>query len=73
MSVLSILMSGLGLGISLFPYVVIDRLSVLDAAASTPTMVVVLIGVSITMPLIIAYSIFSYWVFRGKAKDLVYG
>ena len=73
MSVLSILMSGLGLGISLFPYVVIDRLSVLDAAASTPTMVVVLIGVGMTMPLIIAYSIFAYWVFRGKAKDLVYG
>lgn len=49
-------------GDEFFPYVVLDRLSVSDAAAGTPTMAVVLIGVGITMPLSIAYSIFAYWV-----------
>ena len=73
LTAVSLMMSATGLGISLFPYVVIDRLHVLDAAASTPTLVVTLIGVAITVPMITAYSIFSYWVFRGKAKDLVYG
>lgn len=72
-SVVAMVLTALGLGISLFPYVVIDQLTVTQAATSTPTMVVTLIGVGITMPMIIAYSIFAYWVFRGKAKNLVYG
>lgn len=73
LTVLALLLSAVGLGISLFPYVVIDQLTVTQAAASTPTLVVTLIGVSITVPMIVAYSIFAYWVFRGKAKGLVYG
>lgn len=66
-------MSGLGLAISLFPDVVIGRLTVVEAAASTPTLVVTLIGVAMTIPMIIAYSIFAYKVFSGKAKPLIYG
>lgn len=73
LSVVAMVLTALGLGISLFPYVVIDQLTVTQASTSTPTMVVTLIGVAITMPMIIGYSIFAYWVFRGKAKDLVYG
>lgn len=73
MSVCTILLTGLGLGISIFPDIVLDRMNVFEAVTTTPTMVVVLIGVLITMPMIIAYSIFAYWVFRGKAKGLTYG
>lgn len=63
----------IGLGISLFPYAVIGQLTAWQAAASTPTLVVVLIGLAITMPCIIAYTIFAYWAFRGKATHLTYG
>ncbi|STZ75476.1 cytochrome d ubiquinol oxidase subunit II [Bergeriella denitrificans] len=70
---LSLVLCALGLGISLFPYAVIGRLDVWEAAASTPTLAVTLIGVSVTVPCIIAYSIFSYWAFRGKASNLKYG
>ncbi|MGB4882312.1 MAG: cytochrome d ubiquinol oxidase subunit II [Neisseria sp.] len=62
----------IGLGISLFPYVVIDRLTIWEAASATPSLIFTLVGVCITVPMIIGYSIFSYWVFRGKVKELTY-
>lgn len=69
----ALMCTGLGLAISLFPYVVIGRLSILEATVSMPTLVVTLIGVAVTVPMIIAYSIFAYRVFGGKAKPLIYG
>ncbi|WP_274584409.1 cytochrome d ubiquinol oxidase subunit II [Neisseria leonii] len=71
--VLSLVLCALGLGISLYPYAVIGQLTVWEAAASVPTLAVTLIGVSVTVPFIIAYSIFAYWAFRGKAGELHYG
>lgn len=69
----ALVLCALGLGISLFPYAVIGKLDIWQAAASTPTLAVTLIGVCITVPCIIAYSIFAYWAFRGKADHLTYG
>ena len=71
--VMTLVLCALGLGISIFPYAVIGQLTIWESAASVPTLVVTLIGVSITVPFIIAYSIFSYWAFRGKATELTYG
>ncbi len=70
--VAALVLCALGLGISLFPYVVLGRLDVWQAAASVPAMVVTLIGVAVTVPMIAAYNIFAYWVFRGKAGVLSY-
>ncbi|NOL49679.1 cytochrome d ubiquinol oxidase subunit II [Pelistega europaea] len=72
LTVFVLVLCALGLAISVFPYAVIDKLTVWEAAASTPTLVVTLIGVCITVPIILAYSIFAYWVFRGKASTLKY-
>ncbi len=73
LAVSALILCALGLGISVFPYAVIGQLTVWEAAASVPTLVVTLIGVCITVPCIIAYSIFAYWTFRGKATALTYG
>ena len=62
----------LGLAYSLYPYVVIDRLTIWQAASSPAALKVILIGVSISMPAIAAYTAFSYRVFRGKATNLRY-
>jgi len=62
----------LGLAYSLFPYVVIDRLTFWDAAAHPSSLKVVLIGALIVLPFIIAYTAFSYYVFRGKARPGLY-
>lgn len=68
----SLVLCAVGLGISLFPYVVIKQLTVWEAAAAMDSLIVTLIGVCITVPMIIAYSIFAFWVFRGKTKQLNY-
>jgi len=62
----------LGLAYSLFPYVVIDRLTIWQAAAHPSSLKFVLVGALIVVPLIIAYSAFSQYVFRGKARAGLY-
>jgi cytochrome bd ubiquinol oxidase subunit II len=61
-----------GLAYSLFPYVVIDRITIWEAAAHPSSLMVVLIGALIVLPAIIGYTIFSYRVFRGKAPADLY-
>jgi cytochrome bd ubiquinol oxidase subunit II len=62
-----------GLAYSTYPYVVIDRLTMWQAASSPEALEVTLIGVCISVPAIAAYTVFSYRVFRGKATELRYG
>jgi cytochrome bd ubiquinol oxidase subunit II len=57
-----------GLAYSLFPYVVMDRLTIWDAAAHDSALGFMLIGTAIVLPFIIGYTAFSYRVFRGKAS-----
>ena len=62
----------LGLAYSLYPYVVIDRLTIWEAASSPAALKVILFGVCISVPAIAAYTVFAYRVFRGKATELKY-
>jgi cytochrome d ubiquinol oxidase subunit II len=72
-TVLVCVMAALGLAYSLYPYVVLDRLTVWEAAASTASLTFVLVGVALVLPFTFAYTIFVYRVFRGKATSLSYG
>jgi cytochrome d ubiquinol oxidase subunit II len=60
------------LAYSIYPFVVIDRLTLWQAASSTAALKVILVGVCISVPAIAAYTVFSYWVFRGKTGELRY-
>jgi cytochrome d ubiquinol oxidase subunit II len=62
----------LGLAYSLYPYVVIDRLTIWQAASSPAALKVILAGVCISVPAIAAYTVFSYRVFGGKTGELRY-
>ena len=64
--------SFLGLAYSLYPYVVIDKLTIWEAAAHPSSLKVVLVGAAIVLPFIVAYTAISYRVFRGKAKAGLY-
>jgi cytochrome d ubiquinol oxidase subunit II len=66
------LLGAIGLAYSLFPYVVMDRLTLWQAASATESLAVILVGCAITVPAIIGYTIFSYRVFWGKARELTY-
>jgi cytochrome d ubiquinol oxidase subunit II len=57
----------LGLAYSLFPYVVIDRLTIWEAAAHPSALVFILVGTAIVLPFILGYTFWSYRIFRGKA------
>ena len=63
----------IGLAYSLFPYVVIDRMTIWEAAAHPSALVFVLVGTLIVLPFIIGYTIYAYRVFRGKAHADDYG
>jgi len=67
-----LLLGFLGLAYSIYPYVVIDRLTIWDAASSPAALKFIGVGVAITVPMIAGYTIFSYRVFRGKTGELKY-
>ena len=55
-----------GLGVSMWPYVVPDQVTIWDAAAPERSQVFMLWGTAFIMPMILAYTGWAYWVFRGK-------
>ncbi len=65
--------SYLGLAISLWPNIVPHRYSLWDAAASESTQAFLLVGTLALLPVILMYTGWSYWVFRGKVTtDIKY-
>ena len=58
-----------GLGVTIWPNVVPPDVTIWDAAAPHRSQVFMLIGVAITMPLIVGYTAWAYWVFRGKVGE----
>ncbi|WP_372526449.1 cytochrome d ubiquinol oxidase subunit II [Piscinibacter sp.] len=62
----------LGLAYSIYPYVVLDQLTIWQAASSPEALKVILVGTCISVPAIAGYTVFSYRVFRGKTGELKY-
>ena len=63
------LLGMIGLGISMFPYVVPDEVTIWDAATHPSSQAFMLVGTLFIVPLIIGYTAWAYWVFRGKVGD----
>jgi len=55
-----------GIGVSFYPYIVPPTLTIWQAAAPDESLRFALYGAVILIPVILAYSAYSYWVFRGK-------
>ncbi len=67
--ILSLLLFGLsyaGLGISMYPYIVPRSITIWQAAAPENSQIFMLVGVAILVPIILIYTGWAYWVFRGK-------
>jgi cytochrome bd ubiquinol oxidase subunit II len=62
----------IGLAYSIFPYVVVDRMTIWDAAAHPSALQFMFWGAAIVLPLIFAYTVFAYRVFRGKVREALY-
>jgi cytochrome bd ubiquinol oxidase subunit II len=61
-----------GLAYSLFPWLVIDQITIWQAASAPEAMGVILLGAAVVLPMIVAYTVFSYRVFWGKSTALKY-
>jgi cytochrome d ubiquinol oxidase subunit II len=62
----------LGLAYSLFPYLVLDRITVWSAASAPESLQIILWGAVVVVPTIFLYTVFVYRVFWGKAEALSY-
>ncbi len=67
-SVAIFVLSYIGLGVSFFPNLVPPSLTIVDAAAPASSLKFLLVGASVLIPMILAYTAYSYWVFRGKVR-----
>jgi cytochrome d ubiquinol oxidase subunit II len=63
------LLGFLGLVISNVPYLVPPTITVWDAAAVPESQIFMLVGVLILLPMILGYTVFVYWTFRGKVRE----
>ena len=66
------LLSFYGLAYSLFPWLVIDRLTLWQAASAPEALMVIFYGVLVVVPTIIGYTVYAYRVFWGKSFALQY-
>ena len=64
--------SMIGLAISIWPDVVPGRVSIWAAAAPERSQVFMLVGTAILVPVIVVYTGWAYWVFRGKVDEAGY-
>jgi cytochrome d ubiquinol oxidase subunit II len=62
-----------GLAYSLFPFLVVDRTTIWDAASAPESLMIILVGACVVLPVILAYTVFAWRVFGGKARLLSYG
>ncbi len=68
-ALLLFLLGYIGLGISIFPYVVPRAVTIWAAAAPAQSQLFMLIGTVVIIPVIIGYTAWAYWVFRGKVGE----
>ena len=61
-----------GMAYSFYPYVVPDKVTIYEAASAPESLFIILAGSLFVLPAIVGYTVLSYWVFRGKARDLTY-
>ena len=55
-----------GIGISFYPYIVPTSITIQDAAAPPESLAFLLVGAAVLVPIILIYTGYAYWVFRGK-------
>ena len=68
-SIALFLLGYLGLVISTFPYLVPPTLTIWQTAAAPASQIFMLIGTLALLPIILGYTVFVYWMFRGKVRE----
>ncbi|MDB5742458.1 MAG: cytochrome d ubiquinol oxidase subunit [Polaromonas sp.] len=61
-----------GLAYSVFPWLIIDKLTIWQSASAPASMGVILVGALVVLPIILGYTVYAYRVFWGKSTTLKY-
>ncbi len=56
----------MGLGISLYPNIVPPDIDIWEAATARSSQIFLLVGAAVLIPIILVYTGYVYWLFRGK-------
>lgn len=72
-TILIFLLTFIGLGLVIFPYVIPNQITIYQAAASPSALVFMLIFIGFLIPIMLFYNIYQYIVFRGKVSGSAYG
>ena len=67
-SIVVFLCAYLGIGISVYPYLIPHQVTLWEAAAPDSTLKFILIGVVIMLPILLSYTLYAYHLFRGKSS-----
>jgi cytochrome d ubiquinol oxidase subunit II len=62
------ILSFIGIGVSFYPHIVPPSLTIWQAAAPDSSLLFALVGTVVLIPMILGYSAYAYWVFRGKVR-----
>ena len=68
-SIVIFLCSYVGIGISVYPYLIPHQVTLWEGAAPDTTLKFILIGVVIMLPILLGYTAYAYYLFRGKIND----
>ncbi len=71
-TVLLFLLSFLGLGLIVFPYVIPTQITIYQAAASPSALVFMIIFIGFLIPIMLFYNVYQYLVFSGKVTNTQY-
>jgi len=56
----------MGLGVSMYPYIIPTEVTIWDAATPFRSQIFMFVGAVVMLPIILGYTAYAYWVFRGK-------
>ena len=68
-AILLFLLGYFGLVVSTFPYLVPPTLTIWETAAAPASQIFMLVGTLLLLPIILSYTAFHYWLFRGKVGE----
>lgn len=72
-TILIFLLSFLGLGLIIFPYIIPPKITIYQAAASPSALVFMITFIGVLIPIMLFYNIYNYVVFRGKVTEVHHG
>ncbi|AFY45652.1 cytochrome d ubiquinol oxidase subunit II [Nostoc sp. PCC 7107] len=72
-TILLFVLSFIGLGLIVFPYIIPTRITIYEASADPSSLVIMIIFIGFLIPVMLFYNLYQYIVFRGKVTGNNYG